>query len=45
MKKYVPGCENIQLLQVASTLGVRETRHIKGKYKLTADEYYGTKTF
>ncbi len=45
MKKYVPGCENIQLLQVASTLGVRETRHIKGKYKLTADDIMERKHF
>lgn len=45
MKKYVPGCEKMQLLQVASTLGVRETRHIKGKYKLTADDIMGRKHF
>ena len=30
LKKYVPGCENAKLLQSGSTLGIRETRHIKG---------------
>lgn len=38
MRKYIPGCENVQLLQVASALGVRESRHIVGKYELTADD-------
>ena len=45
MKKYVPGCEKIQLLQMASTLGVRETRHIKGRYKLTAQDILERKHF
>lgn len=38
MRKYVPGCENVQLIQVADVLGVRETRHIVGKYELTVDD-------
>lgn len=45
LQKYVPGCENIQLLQVASTLGVRETRHIQGRYKLTAQDILDRKHF
>ncbi len=45
LQKYVPGCENIQLLQVASTLGVRETRHIEGRYKLTAQDILDKKHF
>ncbi|MBT9776371.1 FAD-dependent oxidoreductase [Clostridium sp. MCC353] len=45
LQKYVPGCEEIQLLQVASTLGVRETRHIKGRYKLTAQDIMERKHF
>ena len=44
-KKYVPGCENLQLLQVASVLGVRETRHISGRYKLTAEDIYERRHF
>lgn len=45
MRKYVPGCENLELLQVAGSLGVRETRHIKGKYKLTAGDILARKHF
>lgn len=45
LQKYVPGCEEIQLLQVASALGVRETRHIKGRYKLTAQDIMERKHF
>jgi hypothetical protein len=45
MRKYVPGCKEIQLLQVASTLGVRETRRIKGKYTLTAKDILERKHF
>lgn len=38
LKKYVPGCENAKLLQSASTLGIRETRHIRGIRTLTVDD-------
>lgn len=38
MKKYVPGCKNIQLVQQASTLGIRETRHVEGEYILEAKD-------
>ena len=37
-RKYVPGCENAALMCSASTLGIRESRHIKGGYLLTADD-------
>ena len=33
-----PGFENAQLSQVGSVLGVRESRHIEGKYKITVDD-------
>ncbi len=36
-KKYVPGCENAKLLQTGSTVGIRETRHIVGKKRLTLE--------
>ncbi|MBR3074823.1 MAG: FAD-dependent oxidoreductase [Bacteroidales bacterium] len=36
--KYVPGCENATLKCSASTLGIRESRHVKGEYMLTADD-------
>jgi len=38
LKKYVPGCENAILLSSAPTIGIRETRHIKGEYQLTTDD-------
>ena len=38
IKKYIPGCENARLLQSGSTLGIRETRHIKGLKTLTIDD-------
>jgi len=40
-RKYVPGCENAKLLQTGSTVGIRETRHIKGLKKLTAEDVLG----
>ena len=33
-----PGFESSQLSQVGSVLGVRESRHIEGKYKITVDD-------
>lgn len=37
LRKYVPGCENARLLSSASTIGIRESRHIKGEATLTAE--------
>ncbi len=37
LKKYVPGFENAKLLQTGGTVGIRETRHIVGKKRLTVD--------
>ena len=36
--KYVPGCENATVKCSASTLGIRESRHVMGEYVLTADD-------
>ena len=38
LKKYVPGCENARLLCSASTIGVRESRHILGEYRLKTED-------
>lgn len=35
MRKYVPGFEGSYLAETASSLGVRETRHVVGDYVLT----------
>ncbi len=45
MRKYIPGCQDAQLIQVASSLGVRESRHIVGKYELTAQDVLHHKIF
>lgn len=44
-KKYVPGCENIQLIRTPSTLGIRETRHTSGEYMLTSADLMRGKAF
>ncbi|MDL2317982.1 FAD-dependent oxidoreductase [Eubacteriales bacterium OttesenSCG-928-A19] len=38
LRKYVPGCENAVLLSSASTIGIRETRHIRGDRVLTVED-------
>lgn len=38
LKKYIPGCADIRMLQTAPQLGVRESRRIIGKFVLHADE-------
>lgn len=38
MIKYVPGFENAYVSVTSNEVGVRETRHIKGEYTLTADD-------
>lgn len=35
LKKFAPGFENARFMHTADTIGIRETRHIHGKYKLT----------
>jgi hypothetical protein len=37
-RKYVPGCKDAVLMSTASTLGIRETRHVQGEYRLTTDD-------
>ena len=36
--KYVPGCRDAVIKSSASTLGIRESRHVAGEYLLTADD-------
>ncbi len=38
LKKYIPGCENAKMLSSASTIGIRESRHIHGRAALTAED-------
>ena len=38
LNKYVPGCENARLRSTASYVGIRESRHIRGDYRLTGED-------
>lgn len=38
LKKHAEGFENAVLVSTADTIGVRETRHIEGEYRLTGAE-------
>ena len=38
LREQTPGFEQAHLTQVASVFGVRESRHIEGKYKITVED-------
>ncbi|MBC5736301.1 FAD-dependent oxidoreductase [Lawsonibacter faecis] len=38
LHKYVPGCADARLMSTGSTLGIRESRHIRGEYRLTLED-------
>ena len=44
-QKYVPGCDNSYLLEIAPMLGIRESRRIMGDYILNADDLIIGKVF
>lgn len=44
-RKHIPGFEHSYILFTAPTMGVRESRHIKGMHILTAQEYLNTEKF
>ena len=37
-RKYFPGGGNVRLLSTASTIGIRESRHVQGEYRLDKDD-------
>lgn len=43
LKKYVPGCEKATIKSTASHVGIRESRHILGEYRLLADDLLSAK--
>ncbi len=45
LKKDTPGFENAEFAAAAPVLGVRESRHIKGRYVLTEDDLVSGKKF
>lgn len=44
-RRYVPGCENSYLLEIAPMLGVRESRRIMGDYVLEAEDLLEGRVF
>ena len=38
LKKYVVGCEKVELVDSAPILGIRESRHVEGDYVLTLQD-------
>lgn len=44
-RNYMPGFENAYIEQTAPTLGIRETRRIKGQYILSADDVLSGREF
>lgn len=45
LKKYVPGFEKAYFCHTATQIGIRETRHIEGEYRLTAEDVLGAQKF
>lgn len=44
-RRYVAGCENIELVATAALMGVRESRRIVGEYELDYADYQGRRHF
>jgi hypothetical protein len=44
-RKYVPGYEDAYVLQIADSVGVRETRRVVGEYMLTGDDVLDARSF
>jgi FAD dependent oxidoreductase len=44
-RKYMPGCENMQVVATGTLLGVRESRRIVGEYELNHDDFKARRHF
>ena len=44
-RKYVPGCERIELAATSPVMGVRDTRRIVGEFELTTEHYSAARQF
>jgi len=44
-RKYVDGCQDMELVTTAALMGVRETRRIVGEYELTFADYIARRQF
>lgn len=45
LREFVPGYENCYIISSASLVGIRETRHFKGKYTLNEQDILDAKVF
>lgn len=45
LREFVPGFENCFIISSASLIGIRETRHFKGKYTITQEDILQAKVF
>ncbi len=45
LREFVPGYENSFIISSASLIGIRETRHFKGKYTLTEQDILEARVF
>jgi hypothetical protein len=45
LRRHVPGFEHAYAVQSGVTIGVRETRRIRGEYQLTADDVLSARKF
>jgi hypothetical protein len=44
-RKYVPGCERIEIAATSPVMGVRDTRRIIGEFELTIEDYTSGRQF
>lgn len=44
-RRYVPGCEQLELLTTAPVMGVRDSRRIVGEFELTIDDFLARRQF
>lgn len=44
-RKYVPGCENLELQATAPVMGVRDSRRIVGEFELGIDDFLARRQF
>jgi len=44
-RKYLPGCEEIDLLTTAPLMGVRDTRRIVGEFELSVEDFESARQF
>lgn len=44
-RKYVPGCEDLELLSTAALMGVRDSRRIVGEFELQIDDFLARRQF